>query len=35
MDEYFEKYPTIIEVPENYWTFSHSVEFNTDENENK
>ena len=29
------EYPTYVEVPEDYWTFSISVEFNTDENENK
>ncbi len=29
------EYPTHIEVPENYWVFSHSVEFNTEENDNK
>ena len=26
------EYPIIIEIPENYWTFSHSVEYSYKEN---
>jgi hypothetical protein len=33
--EWDSEYPTHVEVPENYWTYSHSVEFNVQENENK
>tara|TARA_B100001113_G_scaffold281489_1_gene236373 strand:- start:433 stop:534 length:102 start_codon:yes stop_codon:yes gene_type:complete len=28
-------YPTHIEVPEDYWTFSHNVEYSSEENEDK
>ena len=26
------EYPTYIEVPENYWVFSHNVEYSSKEN---
>ena len=26
------EYPTHIEVPEDYWTFSHNVEYSSEEN---
>ena len=26
-EEYFEKYPTHVEVPEGYWVCSHNVEW--------
>tara|TARA_Y100001970_G_scaffold289400_1_gene419614 strand:- start:744 stop:854 length:111 start_codon:yes stop_codon:yes gene_type:complete len=28
------EYPTHIEVPENYWVFSHNVEYSSKENKN-
>ena len=26
------EYPTHIEIPENYWVFSHNVEYSSEEN---
>ena len=28
------KYPTHIEVPDDYWVFSHNVEYSSKENKN-
>ena len=34
-DGYFsEKYPTHIEVPEDYWIYSHNVKYSSKENNN-
>ncbi len=35
MDYWDSEYPTHIEIPEDYWIFSQSVEYITDENKNK
>ena len=35
-NEYWDKeYPTHIEVPENYWVFSHNIEYSSKENDNE
>jgi hypothetical protein len=34
MSNYWDKeYPTHIEVPENYWVFSHNVEYSSHKND--
>tara|TARA_Y100001963_G_C6444185_1_gene292795 strand:- start:236 stop:346 length:111 start_codon:yes stop_codon:yes gene_type:complete len=35
MSSYWDsEYPTHIEVPEDYWVFSHNVEYSSKENKN-
>ena len=34
MDYWDTEYPTHIEVPQDYWVFSHDVEYSFDENKN-
>jgi hypothetical protein len=34
MKNYFIEYPTYIEVPEDYWVFSHDVEYSSEKNTN-
>tara|TARA_A100001515_G_scaffold85477_1_gene67919 strand:+ start:175 stop:285 length:111 start_codon:yes stop_codon:yes gene_type:complete len=35
MDNYWDReYPTHVEVPENYWIFSHNVEYSQEKNDN-
>ena len=35
MSNYWDsEYPAYVEVPENYWVFSHNVEYSSEENDN-
>tara|TARA_Y100001973_G_C4959982_1_gene214494 strand:- start:202 stop:312 length:111 start_codon:yes stop_codon:yes gene_type:complete len=34
IDYWDSKYPTYVEVPENYWVFSHNIEYSSKENDN-
>ncbi len=35
MSDYWDsEYPKYVEVPEDYWTFSHNVEYSSEENDN-
>ena len=34
MNYWDKEYPTHIEVPEDYWVFSQSVEYSSEENDN-
>ena len=33
MTSYFTEYPTHVEVPEDYWVYSHNVEYSLNKND--